>query len=388
MIKGTTTASFKNVEQAFEANFQAGKELGASLAVYHRGQQVVDLWGGHRDAARSKPWQRDTLAGLASTTKAMSAIATLLLVDRGTLELDATVASYWPEFAAEGKGDITIRAVLSHQSGVVSLEANPITLEGLQAGTPVVEAIAAARPAWTPGTAHGYHGVTIGHALSELIRRTTGLTVGAFFAKEIASPYGIDAYIGLSEAELGRLAEIVAPDPGETALGSDAEDLAGLYAALNDPSSLTYRATWGSFQVDWDAANDPRYVLAESPSADGTGTASALAKLFALLVGEVDGVRLLSPAIVDEARKVHASGPDRVLVVRTDWGLGFALPGGPMFRVPATGTFGHSGATGSFAFADPERQLAFAYVPNRMSELLEGSDQRAWSLVDATYASL
>lgn len=277
---------------------------------------------------------------------------------------------------------------MSHQAGVVTLEKSPVTIETLEAGTPVVEAIAAATPEWTPGTAHGYHALTIGHALSELIRRTTGLTVGQFLAREIAGPYDIDAYIGLPETELGRLAEIAAPHPGEQALGKEVEELAGLFAALNDPTSLTFRATFASIAVDFDSSNDPRFALAESPSADGTGNAAGLAKLFAMLIGEVDGTRLLSSKVVDEARKPHSSGEDQVLRLRTDWGLGFMLPGGPMFRVPQEGGFGHGGSTGSFAFADPENELAFAYVPNRMSELLEGSDQRAWSLVDATYASL
>jgi CubicO group peptidase (beta-lactamase class C family) len=388
MINGTTTDEFTSVKAAFAANFQAGKELGAGLAVYQHGQQVVDLWGGHADLARTKPWRRDTLTVLASTTKAMAAIAALLLVDRELLDLDATVASYWPEFAAEGKGDITIRQLMSHQAGVVSLEKSPVTAGTLEAGTPIVEAIGASPPLWTPGTAHGYHALTIGHALSELVRRTTGLTVGRFFAREIAAPYGIDAFIGLPESELGRLAEISAPNPGEQVLGKEVEDLAGLYAALNDPTSLTYRATFASIAVDFDASNDPRFALAESPSADGTGTAAALAKLFALLIGDVDGRRLLSSTVVDAARRPHASGADQILCLRTDWGLGFMLPGGPMFRVASPGAFGHGGSTGSFAFADPAHGLAFAYVPNRMSELLEGSDQRAWSLVDATYASL
>ena len=388
MINGTTTDAFTSVKEAFRANFQAGKELGASVAAYHHGQLVVDLWGGHADIARTKPWERDTLAVIASTTKALAAIATLFVVDRGQLDLDAKVASSWPEFAAEGKGDITIRQLMSHQAGVVTLEKSPVTIETLEAGTPVVEAIAAATPEWTPGTAHGYHALTIGHALSELIRRTTGLTVGQFLTREIADPYGIDAYIGLPETELGRLAEIAAPNPGEQALGKEVAELAGLFAALNDPTSLTFRATFASIAVDFDSSNDPRFALAESPSADGTGNAAGLAKLFAMLIGEVDGTRLLSSKVVDEARKPHASGEDQVLRLRTDWGLGFMLPGGPMFRVPQEGAFGHGGSTGSFAFADPENELAFAYVPNRMSELLEGSDQRAWSLVDATYASL
>lgn len=383
-IHGTTAPGFEAVRDAFAQNFADRSEVGAAVTVLHRGTPVVDLWGGVADPGTGTPWRHDTLAPIASTTKAMVSVAVLHLADRGLLDVDRPVADYWPAFAAEGKADITLRTVLSHRSGVVSLEHAPVTYDGLLAGTPVYDAIAAARPQWEPGTAHGYHGVTFGHLLGAVVQEVTGRTVGRYFAEEIARPLGIDCHIGLPESELPRLAALVLPtEIGEVALGSDVPELAGLYAALNDPTSLTFRALYGSFQIGWEEASDPKYALVEAPSTDGTASAAGLARLFAATIGEVAGVRLFTA----DAGAVHASGLDRVLNIQTAWGLGFMVPGGPMFpaAVPA-GAFGHGGATGSFAFADPAAELAFAYAPNRGSELLEGNDLRVNGLVDALYA--
>jgi len=383
-IHGTTTPGFEAVRDAFAQNFADHAEVGAAVSVLHRGTPVVDLWGGIADPSTGTPWRHDTLAPIASTTKAMVAIAVLHLADRGLLDIDRPVADYWPAFAAEGKAGITIRTVLSHRSGVVSLEHAPVTYDGLLAGTPVYDAIAAARPQWEPGTAHGYHGVTFGHLLGAVVQAVTGRTVGRYLAEEIARPIGLDCHIGLPESALPRLAALVIPTAiGEVALGAGVPELAGLYTALGDPASLTYRALYGSFQIGWDEASDPKFALVEAPSTDGTASAAGLARLFAATIGEVDGVRLFTA----DAGAVHASGLDRVLNIRTDWGLGFMVPGGPMFpaAVPA-GAFGHGGATGSFAFADPAADLAFAYTPNRGSELLEGNDLRVNGLADALYA--
>ncbi len=311
----------------------------------------------------------------------------LTLVERGLIALDAPVADYWPEFAAEGKGEVTVRTLLSHRSGVVSLAHRPITYDDEVAGTPIMDAIAAARPEWLPGTAHGYHGLTIGHALSAIVLRVTGRTVGRWFADELAGPFGLDCWIGLPGSELPRLAELITPeDPESVLLGADVPELRPLYEALNDPSSLTYRALYGSLAVGWESANDPRFVQVEAPSTDGVASAHGLARTYAALIGELDGVRLIGPELLDQLRRPHAGGLDRVLRLRTDFGLGFMLPGGPLFPATAPpGTFGHGGATGSFALADPDRGLTLGYVPNRGSELLEGNDLRINNLVAALY---
>jgi CubicO group peptidase (beta-lactamase class C family) len=389
MINGLVDPQFEQVKAAFEANFAHHGEVGAGLAIHHHGRQVVDLWGGSAKgsvgAHDGEPWRRDTLAPIASVTKTLAATAMLLLVDRGEIGLDDRISGYWPEFAAEGKGEITLRTLMSHRAGIPSLAHSPMTYEGLVEGTPIFDAIAAARPEWEPGTAHGYHGLTIGHALSALIQRITGLTVGKFFAKEIAEPRGLDACIGLPAAELPRLATMILPDTEEAVLlGMNVPELRGLYEALNDPESLTYRAMYDSMAMGWETVNDPRFVQVEGPSTDGVASANGLAGMYAALL---DG--LISTSTLEQARREHSSGMDMVLRVRTRIGLGFMLPGGPLF--PATagqGAFGHGGATGSFAFADPENGIAFGYVPNRGSELLEGNDLRVSTVVAALYRSL
>lgn len=388
-INGSVAPGFEAVRESFQRNFVDQQEVGAAVAVLRRGQYVVDLWGGLADPESGRPWRHDTVAAIASTTKAMVAISVLRLVERGELDLDRPVADYWPAFAAEGKGEITLRTVLAHRSGVVSLEHRPVTYDGLVEGTPVFEAIASARPQWTPGTAHGYHGVTFGHLLSAVIQQVTGQTVGSYFATAIARPLGLDCHIGLPGSELHRLARLVLPaSAGDVLLGSQVPELQPLYEALADPASLTYRALYGSMHIGWEEAMDPKFSLVEAPSTDGTASATGLAKLFAATIGEVDGIRLFGPELAEQAATPHSSGQDEVLRIRTDWGLGFMVSGGPFVPsgLPA-GSFGHGGATGSYAFADPANELAFAYVPNRGSELLEGNDLRVNSLVDAVYRS-
>lgn len=387
MIHGQCEPRFEAVRQAFEQNFAEGREVGASCCVYADGEPAVNLWGGVADAAGRRAWRADTLANIASVTKTLAATAVLTLVERGALQLDRPIADTWPEFAAEGKAEVTLRDLLAHRTGVVSLAHHPITYDDEVAGTPIMDAIAVARPEWAPGTAHGYHGLTIGHALSAITLRTTGRTVGRWFAEELAAPLGLDCFIGLPDSEVPRLAEMITPDDPETVrLGAEVPELRPLFEALNDPSSLTFRAMYASMAFGWESANDPRYVQVEAPSTDGVASAAGLARTYAALIGDVAGVRLISPELLAEVRRSHSSGLDQVLRLRSDFGLGFMLPGGPLFPAAAgPGSFGHGGATGSFALADPDRGLTLAYVPNRGSELLEGNDLRINTLVDALY---
>ncbi|MEV0390248.1 serine hydrolase domain-containing protein [Nonomuraea sp. NPDC050643] len=387
-VHGTVAHGFEPVSDAFRHNFAQGAEVGAGLTVYRHGEQVVDLWGGLADLDTGRPWERDTIAPLASTTKTFAAGALLLLVERGQVDLDAPVAAYWPEFAQGGKGGITVRVLLSHRAGLTSMEARPVTWEDLRDWTPITDTLAAATPEWPPGTAHGYHGVTFGHLTGEIVRRVAGTSLGEFFAREIAAPLGgLDCYLRVPDGELSRIATMVVPEAEQVMLGMEVPELAGMVHALNDPTTLTYRSMFGSVAIGWDTTNDPSTYQVESPSMDGVASAPSLARYYAALIGEVDGVRLLSPRLMDQARRSHGDGIDEILRVRTSWGLGFALPGGPMWPAPEeiAGLFGHSGASGSFAFADPERGLAFAYVPNRGSELLEGGDFRVRGLIEALY---
>jgi CubicO group peptidase (beta-lactamase class C family) len=377
------------VATAFRENFKAGLEVGAGVTVYHRGLPVVDVWDGVADSSTGRPWQRDTMAVLASPTKALVTAAALLLVQRGVLGLDTPVADYWPEFAAEGKSGITLRMILSHRSGVVALDHNPITYEALRDWTPIVDALAAARPEWSPGTAHGYHATTFGHLVGELVRRTTGLTVGQFFAKEIAAPLGLDCHIGLQASEVPRLAVPVASQAEELMGGGVNPGTSELLRALGDPRSLTHRVSISSMAIDG-AINEVQRVQVENPSYDGVASAPALARFFAALTGEVDGCRLIGPDLLRELRQVHSTGRCRSLLLNTTWGLGVMLPDGPLFPADAglSTAFGLAGASGSFGFADPEHELAFGYVPNRGSTAIGSLDPRARRLIEATYRSL
>ncbi|MEV0054246.1 serine hydrolase domain-containing protein [Saccharopolyspora shandongensis] len=382
---GWTEDAFAGVARAFRGNFAIGAEVGAGVCVYHRGRPVVDLWGGYADAERTDPWRPDTLGVLASPTKAMVAAAALVLVERGLLELDAPIAEHWPEFAAEGKGEITLRIVLAQRSGVVCLDHDPITADHLRAHSPIADALAAARPEWEPGTAHGYHATTFGHLISELVRRRTGRTVGRFFAEEIAARLGLDCHIGLPDPDSAHLATMVESKAEELMAGADPGDELAMLVALGDPGSLTFRAVIGSMSLD--TAPDP---VLENPSYDGLASAQSLARLYAAFLGEVDGYRLIRPATLAETRRVHSTGTCLVTLLPSAWGLGFQLAGGPIFPASAgLGTaFGLAGANGNFTFADPEHDLAFAYVQNGGAREIGDMDDRARRLTEATYRSL
>ena len=386
-IEGTVEPRFAGVEEAFGRNFEEGAEVGAAVCVYHEGRRVVDLWGGLSEGETDRLWERGTISWMASATKGLTAVAALLLVDRGVLDLDAPIAEYWPEFAAEGKGRVTLRWLLSHRAGIAVLDA-PISYEDELRHTPIADAIAAQGPNWEPGTAHGYHALTFGWAISEVIRRVTGRTVGRLFAEEIAAPLGLDLYIGLPDEEAERVATVVAPTEEELWRGLSDPAFAEFNRALGDPSSLLYRATFGGTTLTFEDINDPRFFGAEDPAGGGFGDAASLARLYAALTSEVEGVRLLRPGTVEAARSVEASGRDLVLLLRTDFGLGFLLPGGPLWPDFGARAFGQPGATGCLGFADPDSGIAFGYVPNKMAGFVEGNDERVKSLIDTTYRSL
>ncbi|MFJ4524563.1 serine hydrolase domain-containing protein [Streptomyces sp. NPDC088810] len=378
---GWAADGFAGVAEAFEANFAAGAEVGAGVCVYHRGEPVVDLWGGFADEDRVDPWRPDTLGVLASPTKALVAVSALRLVDQGLLDLDAPVARYWPEFAAHGKAGITLRMVLAHRSGVVCLDHAPITNEAMRTHLPIAEALADARPEWEPDTAHGYHGITFGYLVSELLRRQTGRTVGRYFAEEIAGPLGLDCHIGVPDDGAVHLATMFTSKAEALFAGEDRE-----LAAFLDPSTLTYRAMMGSLALDVTAL-DPAW---EDPSYGGRASARSLARFMAALIGEVDGSRLLSPGLLAEMTRMHSKG--HCLVTQTDcnWGLGVQLPDHAVFPASAglTTAFGLSAANGSYLFADPEHDLAFGYMQNAGSPVMGTLDDRPRRLIEAVYRSI
>ena len=375
-LHGRVDSRFAAVRDAFGANFASHGDVGAACCVYVDGRPVVDLWGGWADPNAQRPWNERTVQLVFSATKGVTAVCAHLLVQRGLLDLDAPIAAYWPEFAAAGKERIPVRWALSHRAGLAAIEGT-LTLEQVLAWDPVVAAIAAQPPNWEPGTAHGYHARSFGWIMGEIVRRITGVSIGRFFAREIAARLGLDFWIGLPPSELARCAVLIPPDPQAVSLVEmlGAESLTA--RVMSGPSGLfAYTDMWNRADV----------LAAEMPSSNGVGNARALARLYAALVGEVDGVRILSDATVRAASAVQSEGPDQVLILPARYGLGFTLP--PML-VPGCGdrSFGHPGAGGSLAFADPDARLGFGYVTTRMKFDLTG-DKRSAGLVEAVYRSL
>ncbi len=388
-IQGEVAPGFEPVREAFAANFERHDDIGAAVCVHHRGRPVVDLWAGTADPVTDRPWTRDTLQLVYSATKGATATAAHLLAQRGELDLDAPVAAYWPEFAAHGKADIPVRWLLSHQAGLAALD-RPVPLADALAWHPMVTALAAQRPVWTPGTAHGYHGRTYGWLVGEVIRRVSGRTPGRFFADEIAAPLGLDRdfFVGLPETERARVTRMVHQQPtadfSTIPLEAIPEEYRDAVAAMLDPDSLANRAFAITDPPEIDF-NSPEVQAAEIPASNGICTARGLARMYAALIGEVDGVRLLTPETVAAATKEQAAGQDRVLMLPMRFASGYMLP---TDRVPLTGprAFGHPGRGGSLGFADPDHDLAFGYVMNHIAE--NPTDTRAASLVEAVGRSL
>ncbi|MEW2302849.1 serine hydrolase domain-containing protein [Streptomyces sp. NPDC006655] len=387
LIHGEVAAGFEGVREAFAANFERLGDVGAAVCVYRDGRPVVDLWGGVADPGTGRPWERDTLQLVYSATKGATATAAHLLAQRGELDLDAPVAAYWPEFAANGKADLPVRWLLSHRAGLVTLD-RPVPLDDALGWDAMVAALAAQRPQWEPGTAHGYHGRTYGWLVGEVIRRVSGRTPGRFFAEEVAGPLGLDFFIGLPAAERGRVSRMVYPKPevdlSTVPLDAVPPEAREFVAALQDPRSLSNRAfaLTDPAEIDFNSAE---VQAAEIPASNGICTARGLARMYAALVGEVDGVRLFSPETLAAATAEQAAGTDKVIMFPVRFASGYMLP---VETNPLTGprAFGHPGRGGSLGFADPEHGVAFGYV---MNSIVEGAeDPRATALVDAVRAAL
>ncbi|GAA2577463.1 serine hydrolase domain-containing protein [Streptomyces roseoviolaceus] len=386
-IHGKVAAGFEPVREAFSANFAQHGDIGAAVCVYRHGRPVVDLWGGVADADTARPWVRDTLQLVYSATKGATATTAHLLVQRGMLNLDAPVAKYWPEFAANGKADIPVRWLLSHQAGLVALD-QAVPLSDALAWEPMVNALATQRPLWTPGTAHGYHGRTWGWLVGELIRRVSGRTPGRYFADEIAAPLALDLFIGLPASERDRVSRMVYQPPAvdltTASPESIPEELRELVSAWRDPNSFSNRAFAVTDPAEIDF-NSPEVQAAELPASNGIGTARGLARMYAGLIDEVDGVRLFTPETLALATEEQVSGADQVMVVPSRFSSGFMLPT-EANAMTGPHSFGHTGRGGSLGFADPEHGIAFGYV---MNHIIGGPDDvRAMSLVEAVHKSL
>lgn len=353
-LGGTCSARFDPVRELFVAKLESGEDLGASVAVIIDGEMVVDLWGGWTDEARTARWTENTIANVFSTTKTMSALAALVLVDRGELDLDATVAKYWPEFAANGKAGIEVRHLMSHTSGVSGWE-QPLTLEDLYDWEKSTALLATQAPWWEPGAASGYHMMNYGHLIGEVIRRITGLRLGEFFAAHVAGPLGADFHIGLPPSEFHRVTNVVSPPPAPL-------DPRSLVAqAVVDPNSVSYK-TWINPPMGPDYSWSEAWRRADIGAANGHGNARSVARLQSAVAcgGAVDGVRLLSPPTIDRIFDVQSDGIDLVMGVPFKFGIGYSLP--TEGRVCAWG-----GTGGSLAINDVDRRITLAYVMNKMA---------------------
>jgi CubicO group peptidase (beta-lactamase class C family) len=394
MIDGTCDPRFAPVQDAFAHNFAAHGEVGASVCVTIDGETVVDLWGGVADPSSQQPWARNTVGVVWSCTKGATALCAHMLVARGELDLDAPVATYWPEFAKNGKENVTVRMLLAHQAGLAALR-EPIAESGYCDWDGITDRLATQEPLWEPGTRHGYHALTYGHLVGEVVRRISGRSLGAFFRDQIATPLGLDFHIGLPEADEARVAPTIpAPLPGPD------DVIPSFYrAAMQDPSSMAGLILFNSGAVFVPGWIDTREAhAAEMPAFNGITNARGLAGMYRPLAlgGSFDGVELVDAETLQSMSAVaSATSVDATMLVPTRWSLGFVksvdnsrrAPGDQDGVVCSEAAFGHVGMGGSIGFADPEARLSFGYTMNRQG-MTTGLDARGQSLVDAAYTVL
>jgi CubicO group peptidase (beta-lactamase class C family) len=371
LIGGDVDEGYGKVADQFRNNLSSGQEVGAAVAVYRDGRKVVDLWGGFRNGTTQASWEQDTLVNVFSTTKGVASLTVAVAASRGLISYDAKVAEYWPEFAQAGKDAITVRQLLSHQAGLPAIDP-PLTLGDLADPARMSVKLAAQAPAWTPGTRHGYHTITLGWYEGELIRRAdpAGRSLGQFFAEEIANPLGLDFYIGLpATVDRNRVAHLHGWSPAKLLLHLNTMPL-GFVVALLNPFSLTARSTIVAKEIkDFANFNRDDLRVLEMPASNGTGTARSVAKLYgsAATGGSEIG---LTPSTV-EALEKPALPPtngvrDKVLHVDTSYSLGFIKPIPICVFGSSDNAFGTPGMGGSFGFADPDTGIGFAYVMNKL----------------------
>jgi CubicO group peptidase (beta-lactamase class C family) len=375
-ISGTYDPRFAAMADLLSASIDSGADVGASVAVTLDGEMVVDIWGGWADEAKTTPWEEHTITNVWSTTKTMMAVCALVLVDRGELDPNEKVAHYWPEFAANGKADIEVRHLLSHTSGV-SAWAQPVEVDDIYDWEKSTAMLAAQAPWWTPGTASGYHALNQGHLVGEVIRRITGMKLGEFLAKEVAGPLGADFSIGLAPSEFGRVANVIPPPP----LPIDFSTL--------DPEMVAVKTFTGP-APDASVAWTPEWRQADIGAANGHGNARSVARIQSIIAngGEVDGIRLMSPATIDRIFEVQASGIDQVLMIDSVFGLGYGLPGPTYPYLPTDSKVCFWGGWGgSVIIVDTTRRMTIAYMMNRMESGLVG-DLRGEALVRAAYDAI
>lgn len=381
-VHGSSDSRFDAMRDVLAASLDSGDDVGASVAVMLHGEMVVDLWGGFADEARTEQWQEHTITNVFSSTKTMTSLCALMLHSRGQLDLDAPVAQYWPEFAANGKEAVLVRHLLSHTSGVSAWE-QPVELADLYDWPRSTAMLAAQAPWWEPGTASGYHAFNQGHLVGEVIRRITGMKLGEFFRTQVAEVVGADFHIGLAPSEFGRVSNVITPPATTT-------DMSAL-----DPNSIMFKSITGPLPRA-EAAWTSEWRQADIGAANGHGNARSMALVQSAIShgGVVEGHRLLAPSSIDEIFREQSNGVDLVFLMPTRFGIGYGLPNESMPLAADRRICFWGGWGGSVLINDLDHHMTFAFAMNKMAAgdtnrpgRLVG-DHRAMALLDVVLAAL
>ena len=379
MVNGYCDDRFIEARKIFEKSLEDGFELGGAICLEVKGEKVLDLWGGHKDQDRTEAWEENTIVNVFSTTKGIAAICLLQLIEKGLIDIEKPVSNYWPEFSQNGKEDIPVKYLFCHKSGLCGVK-EPLEAGAFSDWDLICNQLAKQEPLWEPGSAHGYHAITYGHLVGELLKRVDGRTIGTYFKEEIAEPLDLDFWIGLPDSEFDRVSDIYPSKPssfqflfpllaklpkfllpGPTKFLVDFGDTSKpVGAAFNNPPIVSNNGM---------EANTKKWRNAEIPAANGHGTARSIAKLYGVLAngGSLDDLYILSPDTIEMGRTTQADGKDLVLGgMHTRFGLGFMLGTENISMGPNPDAFGHGGAGGSLGFADPDNNISLGFVMNQM----------------------
>ncbi|OWV64204.1 hypothetical protein ATY76_22425 [Rhizobium sp. R339] len=382
-VFGHHDPSFQRVAAVLQAHLSSGRDMGAGVCVYHKGRCVVDIWGGQ--ARSGKAWHRETIVPLTSLTKPLLAFAVVRLAEQGVIDLEAPVATYWPKFAAAGKSDVLVSHILSHSAGLPVFD-YPVTLADQIERKALADRLAGMTPLWRPGALHGYHAITFGFLVGEILERVTGSDLVKAFRMLLSQPSQAKVSIAVECDETETVAQTYTQMSSALPIGDVPPHLREYVEGMTNEGSLLYRATFGSTSMTFEDMNDPRYLIAPRPAAYGTAT--GVAKIWSAVIGHGPQPSLISEPWLQKIRKERIDGIDQVFRVRSRWGLGVMLRGGPLIPTLPKGAFGHLGSTGALSFGDPENGLAFAYLPNLMKSVYELPDRRAAELTNAVYSCL
>ena len=385
-IKGTFDESFSEVVTAFRRNFEDLGEVGASVAIMREGRLVVDIWAGHSDTGLSQPWKRDTITNVFSITKTMATLSALVLADRGDLDVFKPVADYWPEFAANGKEKIEVRHLMSHTSGLSGWD-KKITIREICDWRESTAILAEQKPWWQPGTSSGYHALTQGHLVGEVIRRITGESIGEFFAKEIAEPLGADFHIGLGERDFYRVSDVIYPRED---IRDQMMERARSLVKLGVTDEVAVK-TLQNPRNNEDNVNSQWWRKAEIPAANGHGNARSVATIQGLITngGEINGVRLLNTETIDLIFQEQSNGLDLVFLMPLRFGIGYALPNEEFSFMPQDRRVCFWGGNGgSIIVNDVDENVTISYIMNKMIATPTVGDARGIGIIEATYKAL